>query len=161
MLGVLLPELSRFWRALGGVDGSDPESGPAALRQSRSRGVGVATGWIGEGSARRDRLGARDGWYRTCWIDPLGKWKEQIRARVPAGSSPSRPELAGGTGASRGLHGCAAQFVEVEVVEARGGLAAGEVDGRVEFVLDDERVAAERDERWREHRTHELPDACP
>ena len=59
-----------------------------------------------------------------------------------------------------GLHGCAVELVEVEVevVEARGGMAAGEVHGRLALVLDDERVAVERDERGREHRSHELPD---
>jgi hypothetical protein len=34
---------------------------------------------------------------------------------------------------------------------------AVEVDGGLEALIDDERVAVERDERGREHRPHELP----
>lgn len=48
-----------------------------------------------------------------------------------------------------GLRGCAVE-VEVEVVEARGGMAAGEVHGRLALALDDECVAFDRDERGRE-----------
>ena len=44
------------------------------------------------------------------------------------------------------LQSCA---VEVEVLETRGGIAAGE-HRRLALVLDDERVAVERDERRRE-----------
>ena len=60
-----------------------------------------------------------------------------------------------------GLHSRGVEVVEAEVVEPRGGVARGEVHGRLALVLDDERVAVECDERWREHRPHELPDACP
>ena len=60
-----------------------------------------------------------------------------------------------------GLHGRGVEVVEAEVVEPRGGVARGEVHGRLALVLDDERIAVECDERGREHRPHELPDACP
>ena len=47
--------------------------------------------------------------------------------------------------------------VEGELVEVGRRAVAVEVDGRLDALVDDERVAVERDERGREHRPHELP----
>src|SRR4051812_4782877 len=46
---------------------------------------------------------------------------------------------------------------EVEVVERGLGVVGVEVDGGLECVLGQERVAVEGDERWAEHGAHELP----
>jgi hypothetical protein len=60
-----------------------------------------------------------------------------------------------------GLRGLGLGFLQVYFVEARDGVAVGEVDGRLDRILDDERVAVELDERGREHRAHELPQGGP
>ena len=46
---------------------------------------------------------------------------------------------------------------EVQLVKVRRGPNAVEVDGGLHALIDDERIAVERDECGREHRPHELP----
>ena len=112
-----------------------------ALRGQRRLGIRAATARAGSTSrAKREEpepagAAAAPGPSRRCW-----RWRE----------GPER----------YWLRGLAVGLTQVELVEARGGAAAGEVDGARRLILDDEVVAVQRHERGREHRPHELPHGC-